>query len=67
FDTTFGPQPGGPRFGPPGFPARPSDQAVRRAMKRIEGVLTADQQAAWKELVGEPFVAPRPGSQARPR
>jgi serine/threonine protein kinase len=61
FETNFGPPPGVPRLGPQGTAYRPSPQTIARAVKRAEGVLTAEQTAAWKELVGEPYSAPRPG------
>ena len=65
FDSSF-PPPGPSRFGPP----RPSDQGAKAVKKVVDGVLTADQQATWKEMVGKPFVAPPPGigpGRGRPR
>jgi hypothetical protein len=66
FETGFAP-PGPPRFGAPGSP-RPADKTGKTPVRRAEGVLTAEQMVVWKELVGEPFTAPRPGSgPPRPR
>jgi hypothetical protein len=59
------------RNGPPRFrgfgpdPARRAEEAANRTRARMLAVLTPEQAARWKEMIGEPFkgaAAPRPGT-----
>jgi hypothetical protein len=49
----------GPPSGPPGKPRddKPRDDSIRNAVERIvQEVLTKEQQAQWREMIGKPFL-----------
>jgi hypothetical protein len=45
---------------PQGSRQRSPEQAFSAAMKKVYSVLTEEQGALWKKMIGEPFVGPRP-------